>query len=67
MQNGVMIDKAGITPNYLVNTIYEFVDKYNITDISFSGALPFAKAFMTELEKGQITRYGAAKLTIEYI
>lgn len=67
MKNNEIVDQLGVMPNNLEDIIYTLVDKYEITDIGFSGAHSFAERFMSELKKGQTIRYGCERLSIQFI
>ena len=67
MKEGVLVDQMGIMPNNIVDIVFSLVDKYEITNIDFSGAHSFAENFANELKKDQIAHYGHECLNINFI
>ena len=67
MQDGILVDQAGILPNDIVEIVFALVDKYHITEINFSGTRSFAETFINELKKEQAVRYGYECLNIDFV
>jgi hypothetical protein len=67
MKDGALVDQMGIMPNNIEDIVYALVDKYQITDIDFSGAKSFAEHFADALKNNQVIRYGEQKLNINFI
>mgnify|MGYP007111755467 CR=1 FL=1 len=67
MKDGVLVDQMGIMPNNIVDIVYALSDKYNITELHFSGTPSFAQNFADEIEKDQYTHYGQKRFTISFV
>ena len=57
MQDNIIVDSLGVTADYLVDTVHELIDKYNINVIDFAGATEFTHKFGQEIQNKNIAKY----------
>lgn len=64
-ENGNKLEAIEVALNDIYSTIFDFVDQYNITTVSFIGPKQFIKGIVKRLKKYELNRYDKNFLIIE--
>lgn len=66
-KNDEVIDQFGVTYDDIQDITYALVDKYDITDIFFSGPMSYVEKIAKDIENNQVIRYGMTKIKVHFI
>ena len=66
-QEGVLVDQAGIAIDDFEEVIYDFLIKYKINHLHFSGVHSFAETFGEKIRTESVIKYGLNDLIIKYV
>lgn len=66
-KEGVLVDQMGVKFEDAKDVLYALLDKYNLTEVNFSGTHTYGEKIATDLDNDQIIRYGKQKLNIKFV
>ena len=66
-KDGALVDQMGVKFEDAKDIIYALLDKYELTEVNFSGTYGYGEKIATAVENDQIIRYGKQKLDIKFV
>lgn len=67
MKDGILVDQMGVKFDDVEDVTYALADKYNITELHFSGTPSYGEKLAKDIEAHQVIHYGHKHFNISFV